>query len=64
MFLSSIPIPLALLPFFCLPSCPADSWPMVFDDSKAQQDWGWKADYDLPALVEEMVRNIDPKKLA
>lgn len=34
---------------------------MVFDDSKAQQDWGWKAEYDLPALVKEMVRNIDPK---
>ncbi|KAL7987195.1 hypothetical protein Chor_006114 [Crotalus horridus] len=32
----------------------ADSWPMVFDDNNARQDWGWKHDYDLPDLVTTM----------
>ncbi|XP_048373378.1 L-threonine 3-dehydrogenase, mitochondrial-like [Sphaerodactylus townsendi] len=32
----------------------ADSWPMIFDDSNARQDWGWKHDYDLPDLVNTM----------
>ncbi|XP_003227985.1 L-threonine 3-dehydrogenase, mitochondrial [Anolis carolinensis] len=32
----------------------ADSWPMIFDDSNARQDWGWKHDYDLPELVNTM----------
>ncbi|XP_020634481.3 L-threonine 3-dehydrogenase, mitochondrial isoform X1 [Pogona vitticeps] len=32
----------------------ADSWPMIFDDSNARQDWGWKHEYDLPELVNTM----------
>ncbi|XP_070590939.1 L-threonine 3-dehydrogenase, mitochondrial-like [Erythrolamprus reginae] len=32
----------------------AESWPMVFDDNNARQDWGWKHDYDLPDLVNTM----------
>ena len=36
---------------------------MAFDDSNAQRDWGWQAQYNLPALVEEMVQNIDPKRV-
>lgn len=32
----------------------ADSWPVVFDDNNARQDWGWKHDYDLPDLVTTM----------
>lgn len=67
-----LPIPSPPSPPSLLPSLPpsplsspsADSWPMAFDDSKAQHDWGWKAEYDLRALVEEMVRNIDPKRVA
>jgi hypothetical protein len=25
----------------------ADSWPKSIDDTKAQEDWGWKIKYDL-----------------
>lgn len=32
----------------------ADTWPMIFDDSNARQDWGWKHDYDLSDLVTTM----------
>lgn len=40
---------------FSLSSCStADTWPMIFDDSNARQDWGWKHDYDLSDLVTTM----------
>ena len=34
----------------------ADSWPKSIDDSAARADWGWKPDYDLPAMVEDMLK--------
>jgi len=36
----------------------ADSWPMVFDDSVARQDWGWKHNISMEALVEIMITNL------
>jgi nucleoside-diphosphate-sugar epimerase len=36
----------------------ADSWPASIDDSKARQDWGWKEEYDLNAMVEDMLKNV------
>jgi nucleoside-diphosphate-sugar epimerase len=36
----------------------ADSWPASIDDSVAQNEWGWKADYNLNAMVEDMLKNI------
>ena len=36
----------------------ADSWPDSVDDSTARNDWGWSPDYDLPTLVEVMLRGI------
>jgi len=39
----------------------ADTWPMVFDDSGARKDWGWKHDYDLAALVKVMFKFLAPK---
>lgn len=30
-----------------------DSWPVDVDDSAAQNDWGWKADYDEKRFFEE-----------
>lgn len=36
----------------------ADSWPQVFDDSEARQDWLWQPQYDLKKLVKTMVENI------
>jgi nucleoside-diphosphate-sugar epimerase len=36
----------------------ADGWPKSIDDSYAQRDWGWKLEYDLPKLVEDMLANL------
>jgi len=36
----------------------ADSWPQVFDDSEARNDWNWKPKYDLDKLVEFMVNDV------
>ena len=41
----------------------ADSWPDSIDDAAAKQDWGWKEKYDLKAMVETMLENVDPSKL-
>lgn len=30
-----------------------DSWPEDVDDSRAQQDWGWKPDYDADAFFDK-----------
>ncbi|MBW4542444.1 MAG: NAD-dependent epimerase/dehydratase family protein [Myxacorys chilensis ATA2-1-KO14] len=37
----------------------ADSWPSVIDDSKARADWGWQHQYNLAAIVEEMLAKVD-----
>ncbi|MFP5470436.1 MAG: NAD-dependent epimerase/dehydratase family protein [Bacteroidia bacterium] len=37
----------------------ADSWPASIDDSVAQKEWGWKADYDLNAMVADMLMNVE-----
>jgi threonine 3-dehydrogenase len=34
----------------------ADSWPKSLDDSAAREEWGWKPDYDLPSMVEDMLK--------
>ena len=36
----------------------ADSWPSSIDDSSAQKDWGWKAEFDLERTTEEMLGNL------
>ena len=36
----------------------ADSWPQSIDDRVARNDWGWKEDYDLPAMVKDMFENL------
>ena len=36
----------------------AESWPNDVDDQSARDDWGWKADYDLGRMVDEMISNI------
>lgn len=36
----------------------ADSWPASIDDQTAREDWGWEPTYDLPKMVEEMLKNI------
>jgi len=36
----------------------ADSWPSSIDDSAAQKDWGWQAEFDLERTTEEMLGNL------
>ena len=39
----------------------ADSWPDSLDDSAAQEEWGWKPDYDLTMMTEDMIRALSKK---
>lgn len=36
----------------------ADSWPNSIDDSEAQNDWHWNADFDLAATTAEMLKQL------
>lgn len=36
----------------------ANSWPKSIDDSYAQNDWGWRLQYDLPKMVADMLTNL------
>lgn len=36
----------------------AASWPASIDDSAAQNDWGWKAKFDLNSIVDDMLLNV------
>ncbi len=36
----------------------ADSWPSSIDDTKANKDWGWKANFDLGRTTAEMLKNL------
>ncbi|HEU0112317.1 MAG TPA: NAD-dependent epimerase/dehydratase family protein [Flavisolibacter sp.] len=38
----------------------ANSWPQSIDDSVARSDWGWKHDYDLPRMTQDMLDNLKP----
>jgi len=56
----------AELPGFSLAYAPdfrqaiADSWPRSIDDSAARADWGWRAEFDLRAMVAEMLSRLRP----
>jgi nucleoside-diphosphate-sugar epimerase len=36
----------------------ADSWPQVFDDSAAREDWSWQHKYDIDTMVTAMIEDI------
>jgi nucleoside-diphosphate-sugar epimerase len=36
----------------------ADSWPQSIDASEASKDWGWKPDYDLTQMTNDMFMNL------
>lgn len=40
----------------------AESWPRSIDDSQARTDWRWKHEYDLPRIVEDMMKNLSGHK--
>jgi nucleoside-diphosphate-sugar epimerase len=39
----------------------ADSWPSSINDEHAQNDWGWKEEYDLKKMTEDMIINLKNK---
>ncbi|MFM2255677.1 MAG: hypothetical protein RLZZ47_1166 [Bacteroidota bacterium] len=39
----------------------ANSWPAVIDDTEARNDWGWKPDFDLDRMTEDMLKNLSPQ---
>ena len=36
----------------------ADSWPQSINDMVARKDWGWKEDFALDRMVEDMFKNL------
>jgi nucleoside-diphosphate-sugar epimerase len=38
----------------------ANSWPQSIDDSEARKDWGWTAQFDVDALVHDMLAHLRP----
>ena len=36
----------------------ANSWPQSIDDGAARADWGWKPQYDLKGMVDDMMLNL------
>lgn len=39
----------------------ADSWPSSLDDSCAREEWGWAPDYDLEAMVDDIIKRLREK---
>jgi len=39
----------------------ADSWPQSIDDSAAREEWGWKPDFDLDAMTQDMLKALSEK---
>lgn len=38
----------------------AATWPRSIDDSRARADWGWAPEFDLPAMVNDMLTALGP----
>ena len=41
----------------------AESWPNSLDDSCAREEWGWKPQWDLSAMTDDMLEAIRKKNL-
>jgi threonine 3-dehydrogenase len=35
-----------------------DSWPRTLDDALARRDWGWRHEYDLPRMTDDLVPKL------
>lgn len=42
----------------------AESWPAVIDDTVARSDWGWKNEFDLGRMTEDMLMQLKKKNVA
>jgi nucleoside-diphosphate-sugar epimerase len=42
----------------------ADSWPESLDDSAARREWGWSPSYDLAAMTQDMLEQLERKLAA
>ncbi len=36
-----------------------DSWPQALDDSHARRDWGWRHDYDLERMSDDLIPQVE-----
>ena len=36
----------------------AESWPNSLDDTCAREEWGWKPEYDLDAMTQDMLSKL------
>ena len=36
----------------------AESWPASIDDSAARNDWGWKPQFDLASMTQDILKNL------
>lgn len=39
----------------------ANGWPRQLDDSAAREEWGWRPQWDLDALLQDMIQKINVK---
>lgn len=39
----------------------ANTWPRSIDDSASREQWGWKVEYDLAKMTEDMLTNLRKK---
>ncbi len=39
----------------------ADSWPDKLDDSAARKQWGWRPEFDLEAMTDDMLRGLSER---
>ena len=42
----------------------ADSWPDAVDDSAAREEWGWRPEWDLPAMTADMLTQLRSRAAA
>jgi nucleoside-diphosphate-sugar epimerase len=42
----------------------ADSWPNSIDDSAAREEWGWRPEWDLDGMTQDMLKHLKERKVA